>query len=441
MLDINYIKREPELFKKTIRDKGINLDLDELLACYEELVLLNKEINGLRERRNAIAKEFGMLKEREVVGADAEALNGARKAAGKAGLPLAEGKEIAQHLKALERKQVDLEDRYRRLLLLVPAPVLPAVPVGNSDLDNVELYRRGELPQFDFQPLDHLALVERLGLVDFVGARAAAGARAYALLGDLMLLEMAVQRYAVDYLVGRGFQPVAPPVMVRQEAMEGTGYFPLGLENAYELKKDDLFLTGTCEVGLVAMHRNRLFEKQELPRRLVGLSTCFRREAGAAGKDTRGLFRVHQFQKVEQVAFTVAEQEAGLAMHYELLENAEAILRALELPYRVVQVCTGDIGQGQVFKHDIETYMPARGGYFETHSCSFLADFQARRLNMRYEEGGKRPYVYTVNNTAAATPRLLIALLENHQEKTGRVRIPGCLQPYMGRTHLEPRLK
>ena len=328
MLDINYIKREPELFKKTIRDKGINLDLDELLACYEELVLLNKEINGLRERRNAIAKEFGMLKEREVVGADAEALNGARKA----GLPLAEGKEVALHLKALERRQTDLEDRYRRLLLLVPAPVLPAVPVGNSDLDNVELYRRGELPQFDFQPLDHLALVERLGLVDFVGARAAAGARAYALLGDLMLLEMAVQRYAVDYLVGRGFQPVAPPVMVRQEAMEGTGYFPLGIENAYELKKDDLFLTGTCEVGLVAMHRNRLFEKQELPRRLVGLSTCFRREAGAAGKDTRGLFRVHQFQKVEQVAFTVAEQEAGLAMHYELLENAEAILRALELP-------------------------------------------------------------------------------------------------------------
>ncbi len=183
MLDINYIKREPELFKKTIRDKGINLDLDELLACYEELVLLNKEINGLRERRNAIAKEFGMLKEREVVGADAEALNGARKAAGKAGLPLAEGKEVALHLKALERRQVDLEDRYRRLLLLVPAPVLPAVPVGNSDLDNVELYRRGELLQFDFQPLDHLALVERLGLADFVGARAAAGARAYALLG------------------------------------------------------------------------------------------------------------------------------------------------------------------------------------------------------------------------------------------------------------------
>ncbi len=201
MLDINYIKREPELFKKTIRDKGINLDLDELLACYEELVLLNKEINGLRERRNAIAKEFGMLREREVVGADAEALNGARKAAGKAGLPLAEGKEVALHLKALERRLTDLEDRYRRLLLLVPAPVLPAVPVGNSDLDNVELYRRGELPQFDFQPLDHLALVERLGLADFVGARAAAGARAYALLGDLMLLEMAVHRFAVDYLL------------------------------------------------------------------------------------------------------------------------------------------------------------------------------------------------------------------------------------------------
>lgn len=435
MLDINYIKREPELFKKTIKDKGINLDLDELLACYEELTALKKEINELRERRNTLAREFGTLKVKEAVAADAAWLNGA--GAGEAEFHLPEGKQVARRLKTLEQRRAGLEECYRRLLLLVPAPVLPAVPVGKDDLDNLELYRRGAIPCFDFQPLDHIELLEALGLVDFVGARAAAGARAYALLGDLMLLEMAVHRFAVDFLVGRGFQPVAPPVMVREEAMEGTGYFPLGRENAYELKKDDLFLTGTCEVGLVAMHRNRLFDKKDLPRRLVGLSTCFRREAGAAGKDTRGLFRVHQFQKVEQVAFTVADEEAGLASHYELLENAEAILNALELPYRVVQVCTGDIGQGQVFKHDIETYMPARGGYFETHSCSFLADFQARRLNMRYEDGGRRPYVYTVNNTAAATPRLLIALLENHQEKDGRMRIPGCLQPYMGRTHLQ----
>lgn len=429
MLDINFIENNLELIAQTIADKGMGPDLQELLQAHGRMRTLKVKVDELRAKRNALAKA-GKVKEAALVvtTANAEAANATAETRREAARVL--GTELA----GLEAELRELEAHFEKLMLLVPNPVLPEVPYGKDDTDAVELYKRGVVREFDFPVRDHLEIINALGLVDFVGARQVAGARAYALKGDLLLLEMAVARFALDYLVTRGYTPMAPPVMVLPEAMTGTGYFPYGQENAYELANDRLYLTGTAEVGLVGMQAGRYFEDEDdLPLRLVGINTCFRREAGAAGRDTRGLFRVHQFQKVEQVIFCPAELDVAMAMHRELMDNAEHILGALELPYRVVAVPRGDIGQGQMLKYDIETLMPGRGGYFETHSCSLMGDFQARRLKIKYKDkGGKKRFVFTLNNTAAATPRLLIALLENHQQADGTVLIPAALRPYMG---------
>lgn len=423
MLDINFIAANLELIAQTIADKGMGPDLQELLQVHGRLRTLKVQVDDLRAKRNALAKAGKVREAKAVTTADvlAETQRDASRALG-------------DELAGLEAELRKLEAHFEMLMLLVPNPVLPEVPYGKEDTDAVELYKRGVVREFDFPVRDHLEIVNALDLVDFVGARQVAGARAYALKGELLLLEMAVARFALDYLVTRGYTPMAPPVMILPEAMTGTGYFPYGEENAYELAKDRLYLTGTAEVGLVGMQAGRFFEDEAaLPLRLVGINTCFRREAGAAGRDTRGLFRVHQFQKVEQVIFCPAEMDVAMAMHKELMDNAEYILNALELAYRVVAVPRGDIGQGQMLKYDIETLMPGRGGYFETHSCSLMGDFQARRLKIKYKDkGGKKRFVFTLNNTAAATPRLLIALLENHQQADGTVLIPAALRPYMG---------
>lgn len=429
MLDIKFVLENVELFRAAIEKKGFAefFDLDELLREHARLEQLNKLIAPLqieRNRHNIAMKELAF---KGVVVDD----------------KLKDyGRELGRRLQEMEKEACDARLRFLNLMLRLPNVMLPAVPDGLDDNDNVELWRWGEPKQFDFDALDHLTLAEKLGLADFEGGRKVGGARAYALTGNGALLEEAIHRLAFDMLVKQGYKPIAPPLMVRRQAMEGAGYFPYGAENAYELAKDELFLAGTAEVGLVALQADRTFARAELPLRLVGKTTCFRREAGAAGRDTRGLFRVHQFQKVEQVAIVEADLEKALAMHKELLENATRILEALELPYRVVAVCAGDLGQGQMLKYDIETHMPVRGGYFETHSCSLFGDFQARRLNIRYRldaEGGgeerakaKKEFVFTLNNTAVATPRLLVAFLENHQERNGVIRVPAKLQPYLG---------
>ncbi len=270
------------------------------------------------------------------------------------------------------------------------------------------------------------------GLVDFDGARNIAGSRAYALTGNGALLELAIMRLALDKILSKGFTLISPPLLVKDTAMFGTGYFPLGEDNAYELEKDKLYLTGTSEVGIVSMHMNKTFPLTELPKRYVGISPCFRREAGAAGRDTKGLYRVHQFQKVEQIVFCANDQEISLQEHFSLLHNAEEVMQALELPYRIVAMCTGDMGLGQVCKHDIETWMPSRNNYCETHSCSSFHDFQSRRLNISYRDNnGEKLLVYTLNNTAVASPRILIPFLENHQNADGSIHIPIALRAYL----------
>lgn len=441
MLDIKYIKEHQALVRQAIRDKGIDLDLTELLQVREQYEKLDQEVDLLRQQRNKLSKaRENKVHENKVheIRVQEDKMQENKVQDGEH-LRREEARQLNADIRDREADLRDLQVRYDELMMLVPNPVLADVPVGKDDSDNVELYKCGELPQFDFKPKDHYELACDLGLVDFERARLVGGSRAYALKGQGILLEMAVLRLAVDYLITRGFTLYAPPVMVRPEIMEGTGYFPLGRENAYGLAKDDEFLTGTAEVGLVGMQADTVFDLAQLPLKIAGISPCFRREAGAAGRDTRGLYRVHQFQKVEQVVIAPADLDIAKELHYEILGNAEAILTMLGLPYRVVAVCTGDIGQGQIFKHDIETYMPGRAGYGETHSCSLLGDFQARRLRIRYKDrDGKKHLAYTLNNTAAATPRLLIPILEHYQNADGTVTIPEVLRPYMGgRTLLE----
>jgi seryl-tRNA synthetase len=280
-----------------------------------------------------------------------------------------------------------------------------------------------------------------LGLVNWDGPRRFAGGRSYALMGAGALLELAVTRLAVDTLVERGLTIVLPPVMVKERAMTGTGFFPLGREEAYAITADELFLVGTSEVALVSLHADETLRHEDLPIRYAGVSSCFRREAGAHGKDTRGLYRVHQFTKVEQVVFCLPDEAVAEKEHYALLANAEAVLAKLEIPYRVAIACTGEIGLGQTRKHEVESWMPGRNTYSETHSCSTLGDFQSRRSNIRLRmPDDSLSYPYTLNNTAIASPRILIPLLENHQNADGSVTLPKALVPYMNGTEvLKPR--
>lgn len=422
MIDIEHIRSNPDAFKRAIATKRIELDLDRLLKVDEERRLLSKEVNLLREQRNRVT---------DLVTSDGQ--NRADH--------IARSKEIGAALVLKENELKALDVEYAALMAHVPGLPAASVPEGVDDSDNVELYRVGEAVAPQFKQRDHIELALLNKMVDFEGARFAAGSRAYGLIGDGALLELAVLRFALDHVLAKGFTAVLPPLMVNEAAMFGTGYFPMGEDNAYQLEEGKRFLTGTSEVGIVAMQANRMLEGlaggAELgdckALRFAGISACFRREAGAAGRDTKGLYRVHQFQKVEQVVFCPNDIEVSEQEHMRLLRNSEEIVQALELPYRVVAVCTGDMGLGQVRKHDIETWMPSREAYCETHSCSTFHDFQARRLGIRYIDAeGKKKYAHTLNNTAIASPRILIALLENHQKQDGTITVPRALRPYLG---------
>jgi seryl-tRNA synthetase len=413
MIDLEHLRQNAELYRRTIKQKRIELDLDELLARDAALRELRRQVDQWRAERNRLS----------------EMVAGGRLTKDEAAT---QTRAFKDRLEQAEKELNHSQAIFMKLAGLLPGLAAADVPEGDSDADNVELYRVGEPPVFDFTASDHVELATRHALVDFNGARQAAGSRAYALLGTGVLLEQALLRFAFDTVVSRGFVPVAPPLMVREQAMFGTGYFPLGEDNAYQLRDDDLYLTGTSEVGIMAMQADRLYEAAQLPLRFVGMTTCFRREAGSAGRDVKGLYRVHQFQKVEQIMIGPNDVEISRRAHAELLQNAEDILQALELPYRVVAVCTGDLGLGQVRKNDIETWMPSRKAYGETHSCSTFHDFQARRLNLRYrDEKGTKHFAHTLNNTAIASPRILIAFLENHQCADGAIYIPPALRPYL----------
>ncbi len=425
MLDIKRIRAEPDAVKAGARKKRIPAEplVDQAIALDERRRALTGEWEAIKAEQNRSGKEIARLQ-------------GEEKAA-----RIKKMDEMKGRGKELEADLSRVEAEMGEILLGIPNVPDPAVPDGLTDADNVEIRRWGEQPKFSFKPKDHLTLGAELDIIDIDRAAKLAGTRTYILKGDAALLELAVLQFTLARLAVKGFVPMIVPTLVRREAMVGTAYFPGGEEQAYACERDGLYLIGTSEVPVTAYHSGEILDEKDLPRLYAGYSTCYRREAGAAGRDTKGLYRIHQFNKVEQVVVCRADEAESKRQHEFITNNAEEVLRALDLPHRVVNVCGGDLGASQVQKFDIETWMPSRGGYGETHSSSRFYDYQARRLNMRYRDAeGRVRICHTLNNTAIASPRILISILEIYQEADGRVRIPEALRPYLGgRTHIERR--
>lgn len=421
MLDIKFIRENPKLLQKACQDKNFLVDIEEILELDRFITPNQKKLEELQLLRNQKSKQISKTNEEE-------------RAQLKAEMP-----EIKKEIESLQKMLKEKKKLFHEKMLLVPQPARDDVPVGKDDQDNVEIMKWGTPPKFDFKPKDHAKLGKDLDIIDIDRGVKLAGSRSYILKKEGALLEQALLQFTQDILVERRFSLLAVPILVNEDAMEGTGYFPTGRDQAYCVEKDEMALVGTSEVSLCSYHSNEILDENVLPLRYMGRTTCFRREAGTYGKDTKGLYRVHQFNKIEMVILAPNDKEITDKLHEELLENAEFILQSLELPYRKVYVCTGDLGQGQVRKHDLETWMPSRNNYGETHSCSSFYDFQARRLKMRYKSKNekKNKLVFTLNNTACATPRILIPLFENHQTKDGRIKIPECLRKYMNnKTHI-----
>ncbi|HEW78431.1 MAG TPA: serine--tRNA ligase [Phycisphaerales bacterium] len=422
MIDIKEIRENPEKFKAACEAKKFDVDIDRLLEIENELRERKSILQNISTDKNRIGKSIPKLSKDEKQSA------------------LAKLSELKQSETEFQNRIKELQPEFDELMLQVPAPADDDVPVGKDDTENIEIRREGQIRKFDFEPKDHLQLGLALGIIDIERGVKLAGTRNYFLKGDGALLHWAVLRFAMDQMVGKGYVPLVVPLLARDEVMRGTGYFPGGEEQTYQMEKDNLSLVGTAEVPMTAYHSGEILDAEELPLKYAAMSSCFRREAGAAGKDTYGLYRIHQFDKVEQVVICENSIEESKKIHAEILANAEAIMAALELPYRVVNVCTGDLGRGQAKKFDIEAWMPSRGrggAYCETHSASKFYDFQARRMNLRYgsrvtsHEPRKNLFCHTLNNTVIASPRILIPLLELYQNSDGSITIPKVLRDYM----------
>lgn len=421
MLDIKFIRQNADKVKWAAEVKNVDCDVDRLLAIDGKLLAIRRELQDIQTTKNASGKRIPKAPPDE-----------------KQKL-IAEMTDLKKREKELEAESEQLQPQYDKLMLAAPQVPADDAPIGQSEADNVELRRVGEIRQFDFDPLDHVELGKRLGLIDIPRGVKVAGSRSYFLTGPGAMLHWAVLRYAMDFMISQGYCPISPPVLVRDAAMQGTGFYPGGEEQAYQCERDALSLVGTAEVPVTAYHMDEILDADELPKKYVALSSCFRREAGTYGKDTTGVYRIHQFEKVEQVIVCRNDPEHSAQLHEEILANSEAVLQALELPYRIIGVCTGDMGQGKVKQYDVETYMPSRNSYGETHSASRYHDFQARRLNLRYRDAeGKIQVCHTLNDTVVASPRILISILELYQNADGSVTIPKVLQPYMaGREKIE----
>ncbi len=421
MIDIKLIRETPEAYKTACQEKGYTVDIDALLAMDESLRQARQDAQEGKTLQNQAGKEIAQLPKEEKPAA------------------IAKMAALKQQVKDASELVEELEPQLRALLLRVVQIPHPDAPRGRDDADNVEIRRVGEIPTFDFELKDHVALGEALDIIDLPRAVKLAGSRNFILKGAGAMLHQAILRFSMDHMLAKKYTPMTVPVLVNESVMEGTGYFPLGRDQAYLCERDEQALVGTAEVSVTAYHSDEILSEADLPKRYVAMSTCFRREAGAAGKDTHGLYRIHYFDKVEQVILCQANAGVSEDMHNEIMTNAEEVLQALNLPYRVLEVCTGDMGQGKVRMYDIETWMPSRDSYGETHSASRFHDFQARRLNLRYRDAeGKIHFAHTLNNTVIASPRILIPLLELNQNPDGTINIPAPLQPYMnGMTKIE----
>jgi len=443
MLDIKFIREHVDKVRSACEVKAVACDLDRLLDVDARRRSIQQEADTLRGKSKELSGQVGLYKNpkskwHQKALADGRAVEELRAEGDKI---QAESAQIKRRIKELEEEAKTVAEAFNALMLTVPQVPTEKTPVGKDEADNVEVRRVGEPRQFAFEPKDHVELGTALGIIDIERGVKLAGARNYLLHGAGSLMHQAVLRLAMDTITSRGYEPVTVPVLVRDEMMYGTGYYPGGEEQAYRCERDDKSLVGTAEVSLTAMHGGEILAEADLPIKVAAMSTCFRREAGAAGKDTYGIYRIHFFDKVEQVVLCRADDAESEKFHHEIIANAEAVLQALELPYRVVIVCTGDMGQGKVEMYDIETWMPSRGNYCETHSASRFGSFQARRLSLRYRDAERNiHFCHTLNNTVIASPRILIPILELNQNPDGSVTVPKALRPYMnGLERIEPR--
>jgi seryl-tRNA synthetase len=415
MLSLNFVRDNRDIVAKAIADKNVALDLDELLSLDTEVRAMKSEVDELRRQRNEISDGFKSAspEEKPALGAKAKAI----------------GAEISRIEAILDGKAEALNG----LALRLPAIPWNGAPVGPDESSNMVVRQEGVVPHFGFEPRDHVALVEMNDWADLSRITQVSGSRTYALKGRLAILEQALMFWAQQKLAGEGFTVMTVPALARPHAFVATGHFPGHEEEAYHIPADDLYLAGTGEIALTSLHAGEILEADKLPILYAGYSPCFRREAGSAGRDVRGLLRVHQFYKLEQYVICEDDEAASAGWHQRLLANAEGLLRDLEIPYQVIEASTGDMGLGKYRMNDIESWVPSLGKYRETHSCSTLHDWQARRANLRWRDGERKVrFVHTLNNTALASPRILVPLLENHQLEDGRVRLPEALQGLMG---------
>ncbi len=405
MLDIKFIRENPEKVKEACQAKKEEVDVDRLLKLDKKYLRLLQKTEELRHKRREVSKKLPK----------------------KGTAP----KYSKEELKKYEEETRKAKEERNKLLLEVPNLPAPDVKFGQSELDNEVIRTWGKKPDFGFEPLDYLVLAESLDLIDVKRASKVSGTRFGYLKNEAVLLEFALVNFALATLIKEGFQPVVPPALISEDSMLGMGYLAHGgEEETYHLTRDRLYLTGTSEQSIGPMYKDEVLSEEELPKRYVAFSSCFRREAGSWGKDTKGIFRVHQFDKVEMFAFTT--QEDSIKEHDYFLSLEEKLVRTLGIPYRVVKMCTSDLGNPAARKFDIECWIPSQGKYRETHSTSCCTDYQARRLNIKYKDkNGKKHLIHTVNGTAFAIGRTIIALIENFQEKDGSILIPKVLRPYM----------
>jgi len=416
MLDIHFIRENADLVKAGAAKKHIEVNIDRLLAVDDERKMLRQQLDDKRAEQNRASKTIALAKDDE-------------------------RNRLLEAMRFLKDSMVEIEEKYKavieewqKLMLMVPNIPDMTVPEGDSDADNAETRVWGEKPSFPFPAKDHVELMTKAGMADFERGTKVAGFRGYFLKGDGALLSFALWRFLSDHFTQKGgFTPMIVPSLVRREGFMGTGYLPQSEEDLYKTQ-DGEYLSGTAEVATMAYHLDEVLEKESLPLKYFSFSPCFRREIGAHGKDTKGLVRVHEFYKFEQVILSEASHEESVRLHEELTQNAEEALQLLKIPYHVVVNCGGDLGLGQVKKYDIECWMPGEGKYRETHSSSYFHDFQTRRLNIRYRDAdGSLRFAHSLNNTALATPRFLAVLVENYQQEDGTIRVPEALIPYVGK--------
>jgi len=431
MLDLQFVITNPEVVKAAITNKGVKAitpqDVDTIVSLASTVKSASTEVQALRAKRNENADKIQKAtpEERTAI--------------------IEEGKKLKEQITGLETKLAEKETELNRLMSFLPGIPSADTPIGPDSSGNVVHHTWGEKPEFDFEPKNHVDLLTNLGLLDLERGTKVSGFRGYFLKGDLAMLEWAVLMFALEKIRQKGFEIVTPPTLMKDFALFGSGHFPWGAQDIYQIGKPGVdetgkeithpvWITGTAEVPLMAYYANETLDLQNKPVMMAGLSPCYRREVGSYSKDLRGIYRIHEFMKVEQVVIMEPDDKKAEAMHTQILQNAEDILQELGVPYRVLSMCTGDMGEPQYKKYDIESWMPGKGDYGETHSASNMRDFQCRRLNIKTKlANGEKAIAYSLNNTVIALPRYLIALVENNQTKDGKILVPKPLQPMMGK--------